>query len=272
MESQTIDSSKISRFEIEKIIFQCARQYLNKKHFSTDVIRHYIENEKSHDFLEKNILEIAEVLHSMIRASIFIPGNPLAYGSSDSCLPHLTITTYGKSIIEKEQAIPFDPDGFIENLISRIPNLDNIVLFYLSESIRAFNQHLLISTTLTLGIASERLVMLLSEVFISAQSERKKKGLLIKFEEKRIFEWHKILISELNQIKSQMPKELRQNLDVYLNQFFQFIRLNRNEKGHPSKLELSRNVVHGNLQIFVEYIEKYMPLSSILNRHPEGQG
>lgn len=258
----------ISRVEIEKLILECAKQHLNKRQFSTDIIRHYIETKISHEFLEQNKVLISEVLHSLIIASIFFPGEPMGLGSANSNLPHLTITSYGMQYIQEENFVPSDPDGYIEHLKKRIPNIDEIILYYSTESIHAFNQHLLVSATLTLGAASERLIDILSEAFIEAQNDvDKKRKLQGSFESKAIFKWHKEFTGEIFQIKENIPKNIRDNLDVYLEQFFHFIRMSRNEKGHPDKLQMSRNAVYGCLQIFVDYTEKIYALVNFLNKN-----
>ena len=250
----------VSRYEIENIIIQCAKENLSKKHFGVHDIRGYIENKLPRGFLEEHQVKIAEVLQSLCQAGIFMPGQPLAYSSSDGGFPWITITEFGRSVIEKG-TLPFDPEGYIEFLKSRVKDIDEIVLHYLTEAIRAFHQQLLISTTLTIGVASERLIVLLSEAFLAAQSDSSKQEKLSqKFENSNIFEWHKTLELELKQIKKKLPPDLYHDLDVYLNQFFNFIRLNRNEKGHPEKLSLSRNSVYASLQIFVEYTEKMYAL------------
>jgi len=258
----------MSRVEIEKLILECAKQYLTKRQFSTGHIREYITAKFSHDLMEQNKNLISEVVHSLVIASIFLPGEPMGYTLGDANLPILTITSYGVQYIQQDQFVPSDPDGYLEHLRKRISNIDEIILYYTAESIRAFNQHLLVSSTLTLGAASERLIDILSESFIEAQNDvDKKKRLRGGFENKTIFKWHKELTNEIFQIKENIPKNIKDNLDVYLEQFFHFIRLGRNEKGHPDKLQLSRNAVYGYLQIFIEYVEKVYALVDFFNNN-----
>lgn len=50
-----------------------------------------------------------------------------------------------------------------------------------------------------------------------------------------------------------LPKELQSDWETYLDGIFNFVRLNRNDAGHPTGKELSAKVIYANLQIFADY-------------------
>ena len=63
-------------------------------------------------------------------------------------------------------------------------------------------------------------------------------------------------------LKSCLPRELKENLDLDLNAIFGMLRIHRNEAGHPTGKRLSREQAYASLAIFPHYIKH---LYSLIN-------
>jgi len=194
-----------------------------------------------------------EIVHEFIIMGAIYPGAKGSTHGSDY-YPWITITEYGRDIFMSENWLPYDPEGYIKELKSQIPNLDDVTLSYISESVTAFNRRHLLSATITLGVASENLMLFLIEAYTqSIQDAIRQAAFKKRTENKWISTQYKEFKKEFpNGIKS-LDKEIQGDWEIYLDGIFNFIRLNRNDAGHPTGKEMSSKVVYANLQIFADY-------------------
>lgn len=194
---------------------------------------------------------IREIIQEFINNGFLYPGLPSDFNSH---LPWLTITEYGKEVFTKEDWLPYDPDGYLKALQSKVPNLDDISFIYIGESVAAFNRRQLLSATLTLGVASENLMLLLIESYLHWIKDPKRKGNFEKrIRDRFIYTQYKEFKQEFSNDVRSLPKELQSDWETYLDGVFNFIRLNRNSAGHPTGKKLDAKVVYANLQIVSEY-------------------
>lgn len=69
------------------------------------------------------------------------------------------MTDFGKERI-KDARTPYDPDGYLNALRSDVPDVDDVIITYLTESLHTFRIGSLLSSTITLGCASEKALLL----------------------------------------------------------------------------------------------------------------
>ena len=169
---------------------------------------------------------------------------------------HLKLTEYGKKCLEQDDIIPLDPSGYIEGIKRILPQLDPVVLEYLSESITAFNRDLILSSTITLGVASEQAMLLLMESFGNyiSNSEQLKSAKNKLEGDDSVFRKYKVFKDALSQLSKNIRASFPQNFEVHLDTLFNFIRLNRNETGHPLGGGRDKNIQLANLQAFKSYL------------------
>jgi len=198
---------------------------------------------------------LLDIIHELITNNILRPGSNYTY-------PFLRLTEYGRKCIEEENLLPFDPEDYIKEIKKQIPNIDNIALIYLSESISTYNRNCLLSSTITLGAASEQAMLLLIDAFVDSVQDSEKKERLQNEMEKNLFIYskYKIFKAEFNKIKKNLPEALTKNVETYLEGIFGFIRLNRNEAGHPTGTKVNKKIIYSNLQIFAEYGKRIFEL------------
>jgi len=208
---------------------------------------------------------IEDILWDLIMEGLVRPG--LGDGSNQG-LPWYHVSEYGKTVLTTQSPQPYDPDGYLTEVRS-IPNIDDVILSYLEESLKAFRIHCHLSSVITLGCASEKAVLLLIEackVAISdptyqADFEKKTDTLAIK---RKHDEFQNLLKAKIVPFLS---KELKENLDNYLIGLFSIIRSTRNDAGHPSGKEIRREPLYAYLVTFPEYLKKVYELIDWLNNN-----
>ncbi|WCL51059.1 hypothetical protein [Leptospira sp. GIMC2001] len=181
----------------------------------------------------------------------------IGINSSNAEWPFLKVTAYGEKVLNSNEPIPHDPSGYILRVTKKIPSIDNIIIRYLTESIETYNINMLLSSTIALGCASEKAMLLLIETFsdsIDKEDER------IKFKKKientfikTKFEAFK---TEYTLKKSNFPKNLNEGFETTFIGIFELIRANRNDAGHPNGKEFTKEHLYANLQVIIPYLEK----------------
>lgn len=167
-----------------------------------------------------------------------------------------------KDAIENEapigEVLPFEIERFPEFLVERIPEIDPVIVRFVSEAILCFKAGSLIACAFLLGAASEKAVLLLVDTYASAIGDEKAKQ---KFRERisnkfisRIFdEFRRSLKSSKNKPSGQ---DWTQDIEIKITSIFQFCRICRNEAGHPHlPPNLDRGILLANMGQFVKYLE-----------------
>ncbi|RNI27376.1 hypothetical protein EFA69_14650 [Rufibacter immobilis] len=179
--------------------------------------------------------------------------------------PWLSLTDYGKTVIGSLQPTPHDPSGYMDRLKREVPELDGIIETYLSESIRTYSINQLLSSTITLGCASEKALLLLidtyAETFRNGQAgQRFGKRVEGKFIKTQYEEFDKDFKRHLGQL----PYELRDGYTNTLLGVFEMIRRNRNSAGHPTGKQIDKDTLFANLQVFIPYCKYIYDLKEYL--------
>jgi hypothetical protein len=208
---------------------------------------------------------IEDILWDLITEGLVRPG--LGDGLNLG-LPWYHVSEYGKTVLTNQSPQPYDPDGYL-NEVRAIPNINEVILSYLEESLKAFRIHCHLSSVITLGCASEKAVLLLIEACKAAISnptdqsdfEKRTDTLAIK---RKHDEFQNLLKAKIVPV---LPKELKENLDNYLIGLFSIIRSTRNDAGHPSGREIRREPLYAYLATFPEYLKKVYDLIDWLNNN-----
>lgn len=208
------------------------------------------EVQKIASYLQKDFYSlIKEIVHELIIGGLLYPGQP----DQNSDYPWLTITTFGKEAFLSEDWMPYDPEGYVKVLQQKAINIDPVTLTYVSESVAAFNWRHLLSANITLGVASENLMLNLIEVYANWLTGTRKVKFEKKIKDRSIYTKYKEFKNEFKTDVNNFHKDLQQDWETYLEGIFNFIRLNRNSSGHPTGKKLDPKIMYGNLQMFGEY-------------------
>lgn len=109
-------------------------------------------------------LLMQEVTWELIIQRILTPGA----NTANPNLPFIRLTEYGRRCVQEQEVLPHDYGAYLSKIKATSTATDSIFLLYITEGVQAFNKGLYISTVVNLGIASERLTLLLMEAFESA--------------------------------------------------------------------------------------------------------
>lgn len=269
----------MNRDEIRNHIFQffkkCASDeyasVVNHKgicHIQTvrDLFRKLLPNTPSYQEPERNLI-ILEIINEWVANGL------LTFGHKDdldnNAFGFLSVTSYGTECFEQNNILPYDPDQYLREYRVRVPNVDDITVVYLGEAITAYNRNLLLSSAITLGVASENAILLLIDAFVQAISDTavqtRVRG---RFRDKRISKMFETFKIELTPFQRQIPLNLRQDLDTYLDGIFNFIRLNRNHAGHPTGNKPTKKLALHNIQMFVDYSKRVFDLKDFFISNP----
>ncbi len=146
---------------------------------------------------------------------------------------------------------PANPDGYLAHLCKR-GTLNEIADSYLREALKTFNSDCFKSTAVMVGAAAETMILELRDTLIKRMKSMGKVPLK-DLEDWRIKRVLDALKKELDNQKSNMTRELTEEVESYWPAFTQQIRSTRNEAGHPKSIEpVTPEAVHASLLIFPE--------------------
>jgi hypothetical protein len=213
-----------------------------------DLIRLYehLKRTSGHPVNNLESRTVRELLQELVNNNVLFIG----YGDLEG-FPWFTVTEYGRKCITEGNLLPFDPEGYLTALSKRVPGLDATALMYLREAISAYNRGFYLSSAVSLGVASEHLLLRLIDAYVNAHADpAKKTQARQRFEGKFIFTQYSQLRKEMAGLKSSIPTELLKDYETHLDGVFNLIRLVRNQSGHPSGILPDQAIVFANLQAF----------------------
>ncbi|MCC8195244.1 MAG: hypothetical protein LIO49_00280 [Ruminococcus sp.] len=179
------------------------------------------------------------------------------------------ITEYGLQVLKAEKPIPHDPEGYLAHLKKEIPDIDGVILTYMTEAITAYNHRLYLSATTAIGCASEKAILLLIEAyrgFVPSEKEKTKFSDMSNKTVKRQFEEFQ---KSFNGVKGNIKdKDLNDGLDGILDGVYDTLRLNRNATGHPTGKTMVREDVFASLQVFITYCKRIYGLIHYFEANP----
>jgi len=206
-----------------------------------------------------------EVFWELVVQGVLAPGSDAA----NPQLPHFHLTDYGKKVIEEEKFIPHDPDGFLQRFKAEIPNADATVTAYLQESVECFARGNHIASVMMLGIAAERVFLLVSEKMLTALAHpNEKKTFQAIMERMALKPKLDFVAKKTRDIMSNRPRpNLPDNLNIGVSVIYDFIRMQRNDLGHPQVAppNVSREDAFVNLRLFPTYYKLTEQLSTYLD-------
>lgn len=205
---------------------------------------------------ENEYMLALEVISNLMIEGVLMWG----FNPSNPEPPFMSLTTYGKKVIESEDIVPHDPEGYLQAFKEKIPDVDDLILTYLTESIQTFRTNNLLASSVMLGVASEAAFNILFDTFIVALTGPKKE----KFEKLRnsisIKTKFDEIMKEIQRIKSELPTDVQENIDSELQGIFNLIRYQRNDTGHPTGKLVTRDEMFMSLRLFRTFCNKLYQL------------
>ena len=173
--------------------------------------------------------------------------------SNNLNLPWFHVTRYGSEVLKAGPANPHDSTGYLRRLSDKVPQADATVLVYLSESLNAFRHGDRVAATVMLGIAAERVFLLLCESLAAAlanPSEQQAFGKVLgRFAMNPKLQW---VHQKIQSIKA---PDFPENANIMVTAIYDFVRGQRNDLGHPREVPpaVTQEDAFVNLQVFPRY-------------------
>jgi hypothetical protein len=214
----------------------------------------------------ENVAQVQSILWDLIIEGIIRPGRNDGLNND---LPFFHVSEFGKNVLSNGPQSPYDPDGYLKRLQNDIPALDPVIITYLNEALHTFRIGCLLSSTVTLGCASEKAFLLLVDAYATAlpatQQDKFRKETENRMIKRQFEEFNKRLESHL---KAKLTGDVKDDLEVTLMGVFAMMRNMRNDAGHPTGKTVPREAVYANLTVFPTYLRKIYSLINWLGTNP----
>lgn len=261
---ETIPDINIPYIELKSLVIDSIKQYGSSFEFqnlcntvgSKAVTKEIVKNPypAGHQGMSFHLQKhdenrVREILWDLIIERVLTIGD-----YQNSSWPFLSLTEYGEKVMKSNMPVPNDTSEYLKRIRKEIPDLDNVIEIYLSESVRTYNINQLLSATITLGCASEKALLLLIETFRDTFNDlSKQQSFIKKIEGKFIKTQFDEFNKELQNVRTNLPYELKENYTNTLFGVFEMIRSNRNQAGHPTGKQIDKEALLANLQVFIPY-------------------
>src|SRR5206468_925857 len=117
------------------------------------------------------VFHLHEVFWQLLTEGVLAPG----FDSSNLNLPSFHVTEFGRAVLHSTGPNAFDPEGYLDFVRNRVAGADATVLAYLGESLHSLRRGTLVASAVMLGIAAERVFLLLSDSLHAALSSAKER-------------------------------------------------------------------------------------------------
>jgi hypothetical protein len=220
-------------------------------------------------FSEKEHARVREVISNFFAEGLLMWG----LNKTNPDPPFMSITEYGYKVLDSENIIPHDPNGFLTKFKTDIPNANDLILKYLTESIQTYRTNNLLSSSVMLGVASEAVFDILFEKLKSTLTNPCKQS---KFEKlsKTISTKDRFdeTMKEIKLIRPLLPGKLKEDIKSHIEGIFELIRNQRNDSGHPTGKDVSKDDLFINLRLFIPFCHDVYKLIEWLDANPLWEG
>jgi len=159
-----------------------------------------------------------------------------------------------KHLIKNQDFNPYSSESYLNHLMEINSDLvDDVAKTFILESLRSFKLNCYFGSMVLLGMCAET-------IFMHFANEMRN---FIKIDMSHtITTTFKNLLKSLEPLKNKLPSNIGQNLELWLSEFFNYIRQTRNELHLPIVNRFSREAVYG---IFLRFPVHLDNLICVLN-------
>jgi len=173
----------------------------------------------------------------------------------------ILISKKGKYILSGDERYnPFDPESYIKHIYNSINEIDKSIIIYLRESLKSFNNDCFLSSSVMLGVASEKAFLLLCHSFIDwlpdGKTEKENLKTIVDNPKLNFINKFTEFRKRIEPYKPELPSEFSDNMSLNLDSICDLIRMHRNESGHPTGKYIDKSDAYANIRLFASYLEK----------------
>lgn len=179
----------------------------------------------------------------------------------------LCLTDAGLAAARDEAMNPDNPGDYIERLRAVVPGASPTVLQYAREAVISYNSRCYLASAVMLGVASEAAFLEMARSFGNWLPNGQRQRFLKIIENphtiylKKFIEFRK----RVEPLKSSIPGELSDGMSLTLDSVLDLLRIYRNEAGHPTGKQVTREDAFINLQMFARYLQKLYALKAFFD-------
>ena len=195
-----------------------------------------------------------DVLWELMIQGVIAPG----LNTGNPNLPFFHTTEYGERVISEQKYMPHDPTGYLDHFRAEIENADPVIVAYLTESLECFVRGNSIASVVMLGIAAERVFLLLCSALNDSLSTPIEKAEFDRVLNRNAMKPKMdLFLDKIQKLQQGSPRPLPDNVNIMLCTIYDFIRCQRNDLGHPQDTlpYVTREDAYVNLRICPSYCE-----------------
>lgn len=186
------------------------------------------------------------------------------YNLSNADPPFIHLTEWGRTTLKNISRDPANPDGYLGHLRS-IGGINETAESYLVEALKSYNADCIKAAAVMIGGALESEILELRDAYVD---NLKKKGKTVP---KDLQDWKMKTVldaisKEIDKLDGAIPLGLRERIEANWPAFISQIRMNRNDAGHPSKIEsITSDSVHASFLILPEIFKIIIELKPLIS-------
>lgn len=210
-------------------------------------------------------LKCTDRLWNYLIVGILAPG----MNASNPTFPWVHITEYGKKVL-KDDINPYSAEEYILKIQTIAGSLlDSVAQDYLFEALRSFRHNCYLGATVLLGGFSERIFLNFIQDFTETiNNTTHKEDFINNIENKFIAAKFRAFLDQIEKKKKDFPRAIKDQIDLWLSSFFNYIRRVRNDVGHPSGKKYDRGEVLAMFLPFPSYLENLVKLLKYFKSNP----
>jgi len=195
---------------------------------------------------------LSDVFWELVIEGVVAPGVD-AYNIG---LPFYHVTTYGRKVLEAEAGHPHDEEAYLNRVRGLVSTPDDTVMAYLAESVKTFRRGTPVAATVMLGIAAERVFLLVCDALLAALRDPTERtafeAVMDRFPMKPKLDWAH---DKIQGLQDRRTPGLPENATLAVTAIYDILRTQRNDLGHPCEKPpvADRENAFVNLQIFPRY-------------------
>jgi len=214
---------------------------------------------------------LKDIVWDLVMERILTPSTPHPLSIGDGW-PFLSLTDYGKRIIEATTPVPYDPDGYVAALKKSVPNVSDTVIEYLLEALGTFRTGTYLASAVMLGAASEMVFVELTNALPHVMANAvKQRAAADKMQRGKMKDRISAVIGWCRNHASSLPGTWSGTEQVEdIDKIADLIRRRRNEAGHPEDppRRPTREQMYSYLVLFPEYCKHLYILMEWASANP----
>lgn len=182
----------------------------------------------------------------------------------------LNLTEEGWATAKDNEVNPNSPDNYFKRFNEMVPNVSDIIFQYTRESVFSYNTRCYLACLVMIGVASEAAIIELSNSIGNwlKDTQGKEKFLeTINSKRANITTKFETLRKKIEALKSEMPSDLINGIELKLSGVMDLLRENRNDAGHPTGRKITRDDAFISLILFPRYLQRIYELKDFFNKN-----